>query len=201
VVRSAALRRTALAWLIALPALAAAAAAYAGPFEDGKAAFDRGDAAGAFRTWKPLAEEGDQTAQFWLGQMYDLGKGVPQDHAQATQWYRRAAEQGNLMAQHNLANMYETGEGLRPSDYSLSAAASWYRRAAEHGFKPSQANLGLLIANGRGVRRDFVEAYMWMLLAGSIADANREALTKRMTPQQIAEAERHARDWQPKSDQ
>lgn len=198
-VRYRALRRTALAWWIALPALTAGFQAHAGPFEDGKSAFDKGDVAGAFRIWKPLAEEGDQTAQFWLGQMYDLGKGVTRDYAQATLWYRRAAEQGNLMAQHNLANMYETGEGVRPSEYSLTAAASWYRRAAEAGFKPSQANLGLLLANGRGVRRDFVEAYMWMVLAGPVADANREALAKRMTPQQIAEAERHARDWKPRT--
>ena len=55
-------------------------------------------------------------------------------------------------------------------------------------------------AAGRGVRRDFVEAYMWMLLAGAIADNNREALGKRMTPQQIATAERQAKEWKPKPD-
>jgi hypothetical protein len=194
------LRRTTLAFLIALPALLASAAAFAGPFEDGKAEFDKGDAAAAFRIWKPLADEGDVSAQFWLGQMYDLGRGVPKNYGQATTWYRRAAEQGNVMAQHNLATMYEAGEGVTVSDYSLSAAASWYRRAAERGFKPSQANLGLLYANGRGVHRDFVEAYMWMVLAGSVADSNREALAKRMTPQQIATAERRAQQFEPKSD-
>lgn len=198
------MRRTApawlLAWLIALPALVVGGSAVAGPFEDAKAAFERGDATGAFKLFKPLAEEGDAGAQFWLGQMYDLGKGVPQNLAQASLWYRRAAEQGNVMAQHNLGHMYETGEGTRPSEYSLSAAASWYRRAAEQDYKPSQANLGALYANGRGVRRDFIEGYMWMLLAGSIADASREALAKRMTPQQIASAERQAKEWKPKSD-
>jgi len=188
------------ACLIALPALLAGAGASAGPFDDGKAAFDRGDAAAAFNIWKPLAEEGDVAAQFWLGQMYDLGRGVPKNYGQATTWYRRAAEQGNVMAAHNLATMYEAGEGVAVSDYSLSAAASWYRRAAERGFKPSQTNLGLLYANGRGVHRDFVEAYMWMLLAGPEAEANREALAKRMTPQQIASAERRAQQFEPKTD-
>ena len=42
------MRRTILAALIALPALLAGAAAVAGPFEDGKAEFDKGDAAAAF---------------------------------------------------------------------------------------------------------------------------------------------------------
>lgn len=198
------MRRTiparALTWLIAPLLLTAAPFAVAGPFEDAKAAFERGDAAGAFKLFKPLAEEGDVGAQFWLGQMYDLGKGVPQNLAEASLWYRRAAEKGNVMAQHNLGHMYETGEGARPSEYSLSAAASWYRRAAEHDYKPSQANLGVLYASGRGVRRDFVEGYMWMLLAGSIADASRDALARRMTPQQIASAERQAKEWKPKSD-
>ena len=154
--------------------------AIAAPFEDAKAAFERGDAAAAFKLFKPLAEEGDASAQFWLGQMYDLGKGVPQNLSEASLWYRRAAEQGNVMAQHNLGHMYESGEGTKVSEYSLTAAASWYRRAAERDYKPSQANLGALYAAGRGVRRDFVEAYMWMLLAGSIAENNREALAKRM---------------------
>lgn len=189
-----------LAWLIVLPLLLAGPAAVAGPFEDAKAAFERGDAVTAFNLFKPLAEEGDAGAQFWVGQMYDLGRGAPQNLAQASLWYRRAAEQGNVMAQHNLGHMYETGEGTKASEYSLSAAASWYRRAAERDYKPSQANLGALYAAGRGVRRDFVEAYMWMLLAGSIAENNREALAKRMTPQQIATAERQAKEWKPKRD-
>lgn len=189
-----------LAWLIVLPLLLAGPAAVAGPFEDAKAAFERGDAVTAFNLFKPLAEEGDAGAQFWVGQMYDLGRGAPQNLAQASLWYRRAAEQGNVMAQHNLGHMYETGEGTKASEYSLSAAASWYRRAAERDYKPSQANLGALYAAGRGVRRDFVEAYMWMLLAGSIAENNREALAKRMTPQQIATAERQAKEWKPKPD-
>ena len=194
------MRRTTLTGLIALPLLVVGTVSFAGPFEDGKALFDKGDEAAAFAVWKPLADDGDAAAQVWLGQMYDLGRGVPKNFAQATYWYRRAAEQGNVMAQHNLATMYEAGEGVTVSDYSLSAAASWYRRAAEQGFKPSQANLGLLYANGRGVRRDFVEAYTWMLLAGPEAEANRESLAKRMTPQQIATAERHAQEFRPRSD-
>ena len=190
----------ALACLISLPLLTAGPVAIAGPFEDAKAAFERGDAAAAFKLFKPLAEEGDASAQFWLGQMYDLGKGVQQNLSEASLWYRRAAEQGNVMAQHNLGHMYESGEGTKVSEYSLTAAASWYRRAAERDYKPSQSNLGALYAAGRGVRRDFVEAYMWMLLAGAIADNNREALGKRMTPQQIATAERQAKEWKPKPD-
>lgn len=135
--------------LLFLAAVVLGGPALAGPFEDGKAAFERGEEAAAFAIWKPLAEDGDTQAQFWLGQMYDLGRGVGRDFGQAAVWYRRAADAGLPMAQHNLGRMYETGEGVHVSDYTLSAAASWYRRAALQGYKPSQGNLGILYATGR----------------------------------------------------
>ena len=53
----------------------------------------RGEEAAAFAIWKPLAEEDDAQAQFWLGQMYDLGRGVGKDFKQAAIWYRRPIEQ------------------------------------------------------------------------------------------------------------
>ncbi len=182
--------------LLPLLAVLIATPAFAGPFEDGKAAFDRGAEAQAFAIWKPLAEEGDVNAQLWLGQMYDLGRGAPKDFGQAALWYRRAADQGSALAQHNLARMYEVGDGVKPSEYSLTAAASWYRRAAMQGYKPAQGNLGILYATGRGVKRDYPEAYFWFLLAGS--ETNREALAKKVTPQDIAVAERRVREFQAK---
>ena len=184
--------------LVFIAALVLGGPAFAGPFEDGKAAFERGEAAVAFTIWKPLAEEGDVVAQLWLAQMYDLGRGAPKDFGQAALWYRRAADQGNVVAQHNLARMYEVGDGVKPSEYSLTAAASWYRRAALQGYKPSQGNLGILYANGRGVKRDYAEAYYWLLLAGS--EENRSALEKKVTPQDVAAAERRAREFQAKSE-
>ena len=43
--------------------------------------------------------------------MYDNGTGVPQDYAQAVEWYRKAAGQGNAAAQYNLGLMYANGYG------------------------------------------------------------------------------------------
>ena len=184
--------------ILLLTLLSFATPALAGPFEDGKAAFERGEEAAAFAIWKPLADDGDINAQFWLGQMYDLGRGVGKDYAQAALWYRRAAEQGSPVAQHNLARMYELAEGVKVSEYSLVAAASWYRRAALQGYKPAQGNLGILYANGRGVKRDYVEAYMWLILAG--ADTNRDALARKLTPQDIETAERRAREFKARAE-
>ena len=64
-----------------------------------------------FEETKRLAEQGDATAQFFLGLMYDEGEGVPENDAEAVKWYRLAAEQGDATAQTNLGVMYAIGAG------------------------------------------------------------------------------------------
>ena len=58
-----------------------AAPVAAGPFEDGNAAYERGDYTNALRLLRPLAYQGVARAQYNLGVMYDEGQGVPQDYA------------------------------------------------------------------------------------------------------------------------
>ena len=78
----------------------------------------------------------------------------------------------------------------------------WYRKAAEQGFSQAQYNLGVSYAMGNGVPQDDVLAYMWFSLAGASGDedakTNRETVFKRMTPEQIAEAQKLSREWKPK---
>jgi uncharacterized protein len=61
----------------------------AGPLEDAVAAYRRSDFATALQLLRPLADQGDAGAQAGLGLMYELGKGVPKDNAEAVRWYRR----------------------------------------------------------------------------------------------------------------
>ncbi len=60
-------------------------------FDEGAAAYNRGDYATAIRVWRPLAEQGNANAQSMLGLLYGKGQGVPQDYAQAHMWYNLAA--------------------------------------------------------------------------------------------------------------
>ena len=53
--------------------------AWAG-FDEGFAAYERGDYATALEEWLPVAEQGDASAQYNLGLMYYNGEGVPQDY-------------------------------------------------------------------------------------------------------------------------
>ncbi len=40
-------------------------------------------------------EQGDAYAQFLLGVIYEIGRGVTKDESEAVKWYRKAAEQGD----------------------------------------------------------------------------------------------------------
>jgi TPR repeat protein len=92
--------------------------------------------------------------------------------------------------------MYENGRGV-PQDYA--AAVGWYRKAAEQGEAYAQYNLGVMYDNGRGVPQDYVHAHKWFNLAATsgnkIATKNRNIIAKKMTPAQIAEAQKLAREW------
>jgi uncharacterized protein len=174
-------------------------AAVAGPLEDGVAAVKRRDYATALRSFRPLADKGDDVAQFDLGVLYNKGWGVPRDYVQAAKLYRLAAAQGNADAQYNLGILYDDGR-------RYAEAVKWYRKAADQGLGDAQFNLGLLYAKGRGVPRDDVQAYMWFELSAAALDdqsavSNRDAAARRMTPEQIAEAQKLARTWQPKLEQ
>ena len=105
------------------------------------------------------AEQGDPDAQVTLGSMYDFGREVAQDHAEAARWYRKAAQQGDVRAQTFLGVMYEKGEGV-PQDYG--EAARWDRMAADQGDAVAQRNLGAAFHDGRGVPQDYMEAVRWL---------------------------------------
>jgi TPR repeat protein len=80
--------------------------------DEGRVAYFRGDYAAALREILPLAQQGNATAQSFLGEMYSHGQGVPQDYAQAAHWYRQAATQGDPVSQNNLGVMYSHGYGV-----------------------------------------------------------------------------------------
>lgn len=142
-----------------------------GNIEDATKAYDQGDYKTAYRLYKQLAEQGHAPAQTNLGMMYEDGRGIPQDYTEAAKWYRKAAEQG-----------WPTGQGF----------------------------LGALYIFGTGVPKDDVLAHMWISLAISGLPPTsevrksmrkiRKIISLLMTPAQIAEAQRLAREWKPEKE-
>ena len=118
-----------------------------------------------------------------------------QDYSAALQLCRPLAEHGDARAQLSLGGMYYNGQGVQ-QDYP--EAAKWTRKAAEQGYAPAQAHLGVLYWNGQGVPQDVVLAYMWLSLAAANepdAVRERDLAASQMTQDEIAEAQRLARDW------
>ncbi len=112
---------------------------------------------------------------------------------------RMAADLGLASAQNNLGVIY--GKGLRVTqDYMI--AMVFFRLAADQGYAVAQNNLGIMYNKGLSVTQDYVQAHMWYNLAAAkglkIARENRDLLAMQMTPAQIAEAQRLAREWKPK---
>jgi uncharacterized protein len=157
------------AFAVVVLTMSFAGRAWAGPLEDAVAARQRGDQATALRLFRPLADQGNAEAQFYLGIMYDNGLGVPQDHVEGLKWYRLAAEQGDGSAQYTLGSVYFYGEQGAPQDYVQSHM--WFNLAASHFTTGSER---------------------------AMAAKSRDDLAAKMTPAQIAEAQKLAREWKPK---
>lgn len=108
-------------------------------------------------------------------------------------------------AQWRLGMMYENGKGALQDD---DEAIRWYREAAEQGHAFAQVSLGNMYAEGRGGPQGEMAAYMWFNIAASAPDPisalsgkwRRDEIAAGMTPAQIAEAQRLARDWKPRKE-
>jgi len=112
----------------------------------------------AFDTLMHLASrEENAMAQCALGELYQTGKGVKQDYAQAVHWYSKAAEQGHADAQNNLGVMYQYRE-------NNAQAIHWLRKAAEQGHAKAQSRLARMYWMyyiGQGVKQDYAQAVHW----------------------------------------
>ena len=158
------------------------------------------DYAEAVKWYRLAAEQGIADAQNNLGNMYLKGQGVTQDYAEAVTWYRLAVAQGDARAQFNLGNMYGKGQGVA-QDYA--EAVKWYRLAAERGIANAQNNLGWMYSTGQGVTQDYVRAHLWLNLGAASGAANsvknRDMVARKMTSQQIAQAQKMASDCKQKN--
>ena len=107
-----------------------------------------------------------------------------------------------------VAVAYDLNDGIaayQSNDYATAFAK--FTKAAEAGNADAQGRLALRYALGRGVPQDFVQAHKWFTIAASTETdkeqrdkyvGNRDLVSGKMTPNQITEAQRLAREWKPK---
>ena len=154
------------------------------------------------RGWyEQAAAQGNAAAQSNIGSLYENGQSVPQDYVKARGWYEQAAAQGNAAAQFNIGWLYANGQGVSQDDVR---AAKWVEKSAAQGYAKAQHFLGMMYALGAGVPKDYVRAYMWSNVAaahlmGTLqpqAVEYRDKVARRMSPAQIAEAQRLSQQCQ-----
>jgi TPR repeat protein len=157
----------------------------------------------AVKWYRKAAEQGDAGAQSMLGMIFYFGddiagNSVGKDYSEALKWIRKAADQGDASGEALLGEAFESGNGVQ-QDYG--EAKKWYRKSADQGNPLGQFELGLLYANGVGVPKDYVEAYKWWNLAAAGGESkskeNLAKLERKMTPDQIAEAQRLSSEFVP----
>ena len=139
---------------------------------------------------KRLAEQGQVDAQNELGAMYANGNGVPENDAEAVNWFRLAAEQGSETAQFVLGIMYDNGEGVPEND---AEAVKWYRLAAEQGNAIAQSSLSVMYYQGEGVPENYLTAYVWTSVSAAqgnqVAKGNVESIKKSLTNEQLVQGQ------------
>lgn len=144
-----------LLFFIASPAIAG--------YDEGLAAYNKGDYQSAWQELKPLAENGSVNAQNVLGVMYENGFGVEKNEVQAIRWYRQAAEQNDVHAQYNFGHLLDTSK-------NYVAALKWFRKAADQGSAAAQFSIGVYYANGWGVEKDEGMAFQWYVASAAQGD-------------------------------
>ena len=149
-----------------------------------------------FSSCQQAANNNDAMAQYFLGQMYRKGEGVDKSLFKAERWYRKSAEQGNVLAQYNLGWMFDIGAGVQQN---TAETLKWYTKAAWQGDQYAPFNMGTMYYRGEGVIKDFVKTYYWFDIAMTNGNTKakkwRDRIAERMTPKQLAEAQKLLHQW------
>jgi hypothetical protein len=134
------------------------------------------------------ANKGDAEAVRTIGYMYDSGKGVPQNRAEALRWFRMAASKGDDWSMNKIGSMYDQGLGVSENQ---AEALRWRLMAADKGNALAMAMLGLMYSSGLGVPQNNEEGYFWSSLSASVALSD---FVSSNDPRSTLEKGRKARD-------
>ena len=170
----------------------------------------------AAKYYQASALKGNHIAESNLGSLYEEGKGVLQDFSTALNWYQLSANGGFDYAQEYLGKAYLFGKLVAKDE---GKALYWLKLAASRDIQPwYKSRLSKFYSEDASIR-DLVRAYAWLnlaildwfhleanmkssikisenLLESTDAVKARDILVKQMTPQQIAEAQKLARECQ-----
>jgi len=113
----------------------------------------------AVEYYNAASRAGDAGADFKLGVLSEIGRGLPKNVARAISYYGSAAERGNESAVNALGIAYQVGKTVEPD---REKAADLFRSAAKMGHTGAQYNLATLLLGGPNPELDFFEATLWL---------------------------------------
>jgi len=121
------------------------------------------------------------------------------DYQHANYWFKAAAAKGEPTAEYNLGVAYERGLGV-PKDNA--AAFHWIHESALNNYHDSIVEVAYMYKLGGGTDIDDTAAYQWLKIAWLQGDQRTESDLKEwgetMTPDQIAVAEKFAKEFREK---
>ena len=132
---------------------------FADNFQKAQEAYRKGSYIKALDLFYALAKKGDKEAQFNVGLIYELGKGIKSDPIEAIRWYEKAANQGSAEAAYNLGNLYVARAKKEKRPYLYKKAKFWLQKGADSGYPDALNNLGVLYCEGLGVKQDLQKAF------------------------------------------
>ena len=154
---------------------------------EGVSAFEMQEYDKAIALIKPLAEQGDPEAQYFMGTFYWYGSGVTRSSPIAQKWFSKAyatwlaaAEQGDTSAMVEVSRMLNSGLGVKRD---VDAALEWVRKALKNGEVEAHAVLGDMYMEGDSVEKDKEEAMKLYNKAADLGDPYGVAMQARYREQ------------------
>jgi hypothetical protein len=153
-----------------------------------KKAYNNANYARALKYFRRASDDGSSVADWYLGHMYRLGRGVARDDATAFSYYARVADtydpdesdQNRLRitvdAMLRIADYQRTGvaaAGIR-QDFA-AAARSYLKIATTYGHPAAQYALGVMNIKGQGMKHNPPQGLKWLIAAARKRYAPAEA--------------------------
>ena len=140
--------------------------------------------------YERAAELGDDAAMRRLAGWHAAGTHVAKSLDRAAEWLRRSAKAGNADSAYRVGKLHEEVKG--GAQAHRATALEWYWQAARGNHGKAMRRMGYILENGSADLVNVVDAFYWFSraeVAGEPTLADRQRMTKKMNPQQMAAAE------------
>ncbi len=152
-----------------------------------------------FGQLKELADDGDVTAQFEVGNSYYF-RNSKREHKLGLEYLEMAAGNGHIEAQFLVGFMYDVGEGQVGRD--SKKAGEYLSRAAAQGHAEAQQLMIMRTQYGDGVPKSAAKAFMWAVLATANGDPkaarHKRGMEAELPTAVVREGRRMAKEFKPK---